>query len=210
MVEVFVTKAFIGIKLIITVLVYLFKILITPFIFLTNLVNDNSHQMDYNEQITNMVDFKFYISKSWHTIISSLISIKAAIILLIIQFLAFTLPLKEFFLSVIALVVFDTLSALYVLYKEQGSFALFYEKWTSKRAMDTVKKAVWYCLLGLMLYIVGSGIGEAELMKKVALGLVGYIEGKSFIENVDKILGTNIWELLYSFVKDKFLPKSQS
>ena len=60
------------------------------------------------------------------------------------------------------------------------------------------------------MFVLGSGIGEAELMKKVSLGLIGYIEGKSCIENIDKILGTNIWSLISSFLKDRFLPKSEN
>ena len=203
MIEIVATKFVFAIKSIVLIFLSLIKFIIVPFMIMFNYYSDN------NQDLNSMTDFKFYIHKTWHTILTSLISIKGAFWLLILQYLAFISPLKSFFHIVIFLVVFDTITALFALYKQEGSFSAFYDKWTSKRAMNTVKKAIWYSLLGVMMFILGSGIGEAELMKKVSLGLVGYIEGKSCIENIDKILGTNIWELLSSFLKDKFLPKKE-
>jgi len=203
MIEIAATKFVFAIKSIVLIFLSLIKFIIAPFMIMFNYYSDN------NQDLNSMTDFKFYIHKTWHTILTSLISIKGAFWLLILQYLAFISPLKSFFHIVIFLVVFDTITALFALYKQEGSFSAFYDKWTSKRAMNTVKKAIWYSLLGVMMFILGSGIGEAELMKKVSLGLVGYIEGKSCIENIDKILGTNIWELLSSFLKDKFLPKKE-
>ncbi len=203
MIEIAATKLVLGIKSVTLLFLSLIKFIIAPFMIMFNYYSDN------NQDLNSMTDFKFYIHKTWHTILTSLISIKGAFWLLILQYLAFISPLKSFFHIVIFLVVFDTITALFALYKQEGSFSAFYDKWTSKRAMNTVKKAIWYSLLGVMMFILGSGIGEAELMKKVSLGLVGYIEGKSCIENIDKILGTNIWELLSSFLKDKFLPKKE-
>ena len=203
MIEIVATKFVFVIKSIVLIFLSLIKFIIAPFMIMFNYYSDN------NQDLNSMTDFKFYIHKTWHTILTSLISIKGAFWLLILQYLAFISPLKSFFHIVIFLVVFDTITALFALYKQEGSFSAFYDKWTSKRAMNTVKKAIWYSLLGIMMFILGSGIGEAELMKKVSLGLVGYIEGKSCIENIDKILGTNIWELLSSFLKDKFLPKKE-
>lgn len=203
MIEIVATKLVLGIKSIILLFLSIIKLIIAPFMIIFNYYSNN------NQDLNSMTDFKFYIHKTWHTILTSLISIKGAFWLLILQYLAFISPLKSFFHIVIFLVVFDTITALFALYKQEGSFSAFYDKWTSKRAMNTVKKAIWYSLLGIMMFILGSGIGEAELMKKVSLGLVGYIEGKSCIENIDKILGTNIWELLSSFLKDKFLPKKE-
>lgn len=197
------TKLVLGIKSIILLFLSIIKLIIAPFMIIFNYYSNN------NQDLNSMADFKFYIHKTWHTILTSLISIKGFFWLLILQYLAFISPLKSFFHIVIFLVVFDTITALFALYKQEGSFSAFYDKWTSKRAMNTVKKAIWYSLLGVMMFILGSGIGEVELMKKVSLGLVGYIEGKSCIENIDKILGTNIWELLSSFLKDKFLPKKE-
>jgi len=203
MIEIAATKLVLGIKSVTLLFLSLIKFIIAPFMIMFNYYSDN------NQDLNSMTDFKFYIHKTWHTILTSLISIKGFFWLLILQYLAFISPLKSFFHIVIFLVVFDTITALFALYKQEGSFSAFYDKWTSKRAMNTVKKAIWYSLLGVMMFILGSGIGEAELMKKVSLGLVGYIEGKSCIENIDKILGTNIWELLSSFLKDKFLPKKE-
>lgn len=203
MIEIVATKLVFAIKSIVLIFLSLIKFIIAPFMIMFNYYSDN------NQDLNSMTDFKFYIHKTWHTILTSLISIKGFFWLLILQYLAFISPLKSFFHIVIFLVVFDTITALFALYKQEGSFSAFYDKWTSKRAMNTVKKAIWYSLLGVMMFILGSGIGEAELMKKVSLGLVGYIEGKSCIENIDKILGTNIWELLSSFLKDKFLPKKE-
>ena len=203
MIEIVATKFVFVIKSIVLIFLSLIKFIIAPFMIMFNYYSNN------NQDLNSMTDFKFYIHKTWHTILTSLISIKGAFWLLILQYLAFISPLKSFFHIVIFLVVFDTITALFALYKQEGSFSAFYDKWTSKRAMNTVKKAIWYSLLGIMMFILGSGIGEAELMKKVSLGLVGYIEGKSCIENIDKILGTNIWELLSSFLKDKFLPKKE-
>lgn len=203
MIEIVATKFVFAIKSIVLIFLSLIRFIIAPFMIMFNYYSDN------NQDLNSMTDFKFYIHKTWHTILTSLISIKGAFWLLILQYLAFISPLKSFFHIVIFLVVFDTITALFALYKQEGSFSAFYDKWTSKRAMNTVKKAIWYSLLGIMMFILGSGIGEAELMKKVSLGLVGYIEGKSCIENIDKILGTNIWELLSSFLKDKFLPKKE-
>lgn len=128
--------------------------------------------------------------------------------MVLLQLVALTAPLHGFFLSVIALVIIDNITALYAIYKQAGSFHAFYEQWTSSRAFDTVKKMVWYSVFGVGLFIIGNGIGEGETMKKVALGLVGYVEGKSLIENIDKILGTNFWELISATIKDKFLPKN--
>lgn len=204
MIEIVATKFVFGIKSVGLVLLRLVKTIFTPFMILINYYSDN------NQEISNMTQFKFYISKTWHTILTSLINIKGAFWILLLQALSFILPLKSFFHIIIFLVVFDTITALFALYKQEGTFSAFYEKWTSKRAMDTVKKAVWYSLLGIMMFVLGSGIGEAELMKKVSLGLIGYIEGKSCIENIDKILGTNIWSLISSFLKDRFLPKSEN
>jgi len=204
MIEIVATKFVFGIKSVGLVLLRLVKTIFTPFMILINYYSDN------NQEISNMTQFKFYISKTWHTILTLLINIKGAFWILLLQALSFILPLKSFFHIIIFLVVFDTITALFALYKQEGTFSAFYEKWTSKRAMDTVKKAVWYSLLGIMMFVLGSGIGEAELMKKVSLGLIGYIEGKSCIENIDKILGTNIWSLISSFLKDRFLPKSEN
>jgi len=203
MIEIAATKLVLGIKSVTLLFLSIIKLIIAPFMIIFNYYSNN------NQDLNSMTDFKFYIHKTWHTILTSLISIKGFFWLLILQYLAFISPLKSFFHIVIFLVVFDTITALFALYKQEGSFSAFYDKWTSKRAMNTVKKAIWYSLLGVMMFILGSGIGEAELMKKVSLGLVGYIEGKSCIENIDKILGTNIWELLSSFLKDKFLPKKE-
>ena len=204
MVEIIATKLVFGIKSVVLLCLSLVKIVTAPFVIIYN------HYSDNNQDLNSMTDFKFYVHKTWHTILSSLISIKGFFWILILQYLSFISPLKSFFHVVIFLVVFDTITALFALYKQEGSFSAFYDKWTSRRAMDTVKKAVWYSLLGIMMFVLGSGIGEAELMKKVSLGLIGYIEGKSCIENIDKILGTNIWSLISSFLKDRFLPKSEN
>ena len=204
MVEIIATKLVFRIKSITLIFLSIIKFIIAPFMIIFNYYSDN------NQDLNSMADFKFYVHKTWHTIFASLISIKGAFWLLILQYLAFISPLKSFFHIIIFLVVFDTITALFALYKQEGSFSAFYDKWTSRRAIDTVKKAVWYSLLGIMMFVLGSGIGEAELMKKVSLGLIGYIEGKSCIENIDKILGTKIWELLSSFLKEKFLPKSEN
>lgn len=135
-------------------------------------------------------------------------SVKSVLLILVIELCAFLLPLKGFFFSILALTIIDNLTALYAVFKAEGSFSAFYQKWESKRAFDTVKKVTWYGVFGLVLYIVGSGIGEADLTQKAALGLVGYIEGKSIIENIDKILSTNLWEMISVWMKEKFTPKN--
>lgn len=207
MTEIFAAKAIVLLKGFALLLVTFLKIVLVPIIILSNLLNDNQHQINYTEYSASMADFKFYAAKTFHTLFVSLVNIKTAFTLLIVQALAFILPLKSFFHVIIFLVVVDTLSALYASYKEKGNFKDFYESWTSRRAFDAIKKSVWYSVFGLVLYVIGTGLEEGEMMKKVALGVVGYIEGKSIIENIDKILGTNLWELISDFFKDKFLPK---
>lgn len=187
-----------------------FKLVFAPIGLFLYHFNWDEYSNSFDKDVAELVGIQYYFSKTAQSIIHSLVNIKTAATLIFIQAMAFTLPLREFFYTVIALVFFDMISALYALWKESPSAIAFYNAWTSKRAFDTVKKSVWYCLFGLVLYIVGSGVGEGELMKKVALGLIGYIEGKSFIENVDKILGTNFWSLISGFLKDKFLPKSEN
>lgn len=207
MTEIFAAKAIVLLKGFALLLVTFLKIILAPIIILSNLLNDNKHQINYTEYSASMADFKFYAAKTFHTLFVSLINIKTAFTLLVIQALAFILPLKSFFHIIIFLVIVDTISALYALYKEKGNFKDFYESWTSRRAFDTIKKSVWYSVFGLVLFVIGSGLDEGEMMKKVALGVVGYIEGKSIIENIDKILGTNLWGLISDFFKERFLPK---
>ena len=207
MTEIFAAKAIVLLKGFALLLVTFLKIILAPIIILSNILNDNQHQINYTEYSTSMTDFKFYATKTFHTVFVSLINIKTAFTLLVIQALAFILPLKSFFHIIIFLVIVDTISALYALYKEKGNFKDFYESWTSRRAFDTIKKSVWYSVFGLVLFVIGSGLDEGEMMKKVALGVVGYIEGKSIIENIDKILGTNLWGLISDFFKERFLPK---
>jgi len=203
-------KIVIMIKGMVICLTTAFKFVFAPIGLAIYGFNWHEYSVSFDKDVIELVGIKYYFSKTTQGIIHSLVNIKTAATLIFVQGIAFTLPLREFFYTVIALVFFDMISALYALWRESATFILFYNAWTSKRAFDTVKKSVWYCLFGLVLYIVGCGVGEGELMKKVAMGLIGYIEGKSFIENVDKILGTNFWSLISGFLKDKFLPKSEN
>lgn len=202
-------KMVIMIKGIVIFLTIVFKLVFAPVGVALFGFNWSEYSTSFDKDVSELVGIQYYFSKTTQAIIHSLVSIKTAAVLIFVQAMAFILPLHDFFYSVIALVVFDMVSALYALWKESANFEAFYNSWTSKRAFDTVKKSVWYCLFGLVLFIVGSGVGEGEMMKKVALGLIGYIEGKSFIENVDKILGTNFLSLISGFLKEKFLPKNE-
>lgn len=210
MVEIIVYKVAFMFKAFVIVVAGLLKLLFAPLGILIYGFKWEDYSSAFDSDLIGVVGVKYYFSRTAQTILTSIVNMKTALVLIFVQATAFILPLHDFFYSVIALVIFDTISALYALWKESANFEAFYNSWTSKRAFDTVKKSVWYCLFGLVLFIVGSGVGEGEIMKKVALGLIGYIEGKSFIENVDKILGTNFWALISGFLKDKFLPKSDN
>ena len=192
------------------ILTSLTKIILAPIGLFIYHFNWDEYSNSFDKDVIELVGIKYYFSKTAQGIIHSLVNIKTAATLIFIQAMAFTLPLREFFYSVIALVIADTIGALAVIFKESESFSAFYAIWKAERSFDMIKKITWYCLFGLVLFIVGSGVDEGALMKKVALGIVGYIEGKSFIEKVDKLLGTNIWSLISGFLKDKFLPKSEN
>jgi len=78
MIEIAATKLVLGIKSVTLLFLSLIKFIIAPFMIMFNYYSDN------NQDLNSMTDFKFYIHKTWHTILTSLISIKGFFWLLIL------------------------------------------------------------------------------------------------------------------------------
>ena len=85
MIKIVATKFVFGIKSIVLIFLSLIKFIIAPFMIMFNYYSDN------NQDLNSMTDFKFYIHKTWHTILTSLISIKGFFWLLILQYLVLEL-----------------------------------------------------------------------------------------------------------------------
>lgn len=129
-----------------------------------------------------------------------------------IQCLIFFSPIKLNIYTVGFLIVVDVFTALIALFMMEkknhttvrAAFASFYTKWTSKRAFDSIPKFVWYSLLVLLAYLIGSIYEEALKTANLATGVIAYVEVRSIIENGDKAFGTNLWELVVDSVKKFF------
>jgi hypothetical protein len=91
MIEIAATKLVLGIKSVTLLFLSLIRFIIAPFMIMFNYYSDN------NQDLNSMTDFKFYIHKTWHTILTALINIKNAFWLVLLQGLSFVSPLKSFF-----------------------------------------------------------------------------------------------------------------
>lgn len=136
----------------------------------------------------------------------------AMICFISVQILLFFLPIQfniYFVGTLIVADVFTALAAMFMLCKRDAkslreAFSLFYSQWTSKRAFDSIPKFIWYSILVILAFMVGTIFQEPMKVANLATGIIAYVEIRSIIENGDKAFGTNIWELCVDGVKKFF------
>ncbi len=129
-----------------------------------------------------------------------------------VQILLFFLPIQfniYFVGTLIVADVFTALAAIFMTAKRDApslrdGFAVFYSQWTSKRAFDSIPKFIWYSILIILAFMVGTIFQEPMKVANLATGIIAYVEIRSIIENGDKAFGTNIWELCVDGVKKFF------
>ena len=120
------------------------------------------------------------------------------------QILIFFCPIKFNIYLVGTLIVADVFTALAAMFMQEkrtsetlrGAFGAFYCKWTSRRAFDSIPKFVWYAILVILSFMVGTIFDEQMKVANLATGVIAYVEIRSIIENGDKAFGTNLWELV--------------
>lgn len=136
----------------------------------------------------------------------------AMICFIIVQIFLFFLPIQFNIYFVGALIVadvFTALAAMFMMAKRDApslrdGFTLFYSQWTSKRAFDSIPKFIWYSILVILAFMVGTIFQEPMKVANLATGIIAYVEIRSIIENGDKAFGTNIWELCIDGTKKFF------
>lgn len=129
-----------------------------------------------------------------------------------VQIMLFFLPIQfniYFVGSLIIADVFTALAAMFMLSKRdadslRNAFSVFYSQWTSKRAFDSIPKFIWYSILVILAFMVGTIFQEPMKVANLATGIIAYVEIRSIIENGDKAFGSNIWELCVDGVKKFF------
>ena len=129
-----------------------------------------------------------------------------------VQIALFFLPIQfniYFVGTLIVADVFTALAAMLMTAKRDApslrdGFSVFYSQWTSKRAFDSIPKFIWYSILVILAFMVGTIFQEPMKVTNLATGIIAYVEIRSIIENGDKAFGTNIWELCVDGVKKFF------
>lgn len=151
-----------------------------------------------------MTNFIHRIEKFGHEFASALHSGISMSGFIFLQMALFFAPITLNIYLVGALIVTDIFTALIALFMQKkkesatirSAFSEFYKSWTSKRAFDSIPKFVWYAILVLLSYMVGTIFSEPLKVANLATGVIAYVEFRSIIENGDKAFGTNIWELI--------------
>lgn len=129
-----------------------------------------------------------------------------------VQIALFFLPIQFNIYFVGTLMVADVFTALAAMLMTanrdapslRDGFSVFYSQWTSKRAFDSIPKFIWYSILVILAFMVGTIFQEPMKVANLATGIIAYVEIRSIIENGDKAFGTNIWELCVDGVKKFF------
>lgn len=128
----------------------------------------------------------------------------ALLAFMFVQVCLFFCPIQFNIYFVGVLIVADVATALIAMFMVckrdaeslREGFSGFYNKWTSRRAFDSIPKFIWYSILIILAYMVGVIFGEPMKVANLSTGIIAYVELRSIIENGDKAFGTNLWELV--------------
>ena len=108
----------------------------------------------------------------------------------VITALAVLLGIKSVLVTIGVLISIDLVLGVYAAFK-QG------EKIESKKMANTVSKGIVYHLFIISSYIIEKYIFNGHIpMVEVCAGIVSIIELKSISENVDKIIGLNLFNII--------------
>lgn len=151
------------------------------------------------------MDTLFYrAGKFFNELLSIASSGFAMLAFIAVQAFVFFIPIQFNIYFVGALIVadvFTALAAMFMISKRDAhslrdAFAKFYQQWTSKRAFDSIPKFIWYSILVILAFMVGTIFEEPMKLANLSTGIIAYVEIRSIIENGDKAFGTNLWELV--------------
>lgn len=113
----------------------------------------------------------------------------------LLALLAFISPIKWLIVGVGALILLDTVSGLYRVYKLKQEIS-------SKRFGHIVSKFLLYNIAIISGYILQLMIGLDILpLAKIISCAIGLTELKSITENVNQITGIDLWKFVISYLK---------
>lgn len=134
-------------------------------------------------------------------------------LLLLAQALIFLQPVSGSIWAIGFLVMSDLLTALireyYLLPQPDGNKLLHFFRFNfnSRKLARTLYKFLFYSVLLIVALILHTMVESSVPFVKVTIGLIVFVEVKSMVENFDRAMGTNIWQLLNGFFKNKVLPR---
>lgn len=121
-------------------------------------------------------------------------------------FLAYLAPVKGLIHSVVFVVVIDMITGIWKATAIKNGFVAKWKSIKSSKLKTTVNKLILYCLLIILLFVVEKSIigNDSRYLAKLGASIIFWVELKSVTENMDVILGTNIFTSIYKKAKELF------
>jgi len=126
----------------------------------------------------------------WMDIVRELFGTLIGLLILWLQ------PISVYINLVIVLIGIDLFTGVYASYKEG-------QKITARKMGKTLEKFLFYTIAIIAAYILQRIANDGDLLPRIVALYIGAIELKSIFENIKRITGNGMFDMLWTVIKDK-------